>query len=341
MTTWMQRFCVFLFLMVTQIELAVCDVEEFSLDEFLNFVLLAQTEITSGELKIIKKLDTLPTISLEKANADAEAVIQELEKRYQELPVEVQEQPSYRRQHERNVQLSRKYLPEVISGERHLHEEWNLAFEIAYFSAKSKEPIFAHRFIRKDIKDYVSQEAAEFFHAGLTHTVMFDGQRAVVSSEAPPNLINPPEPLLGVPQDFVYEIRQLIGRCIETDLQKQDIEIFVPITGRQSAYAFAFRIGKDDRILKKALIDVEKGFGVERIEYFAPPDAEHPYNVVEFLEYQFSSGIWHPRRIKRTGYQMKGDTRLISSVEEWKITSAMFNVSFPDDYFQFPNKLTE
>lgn len=337
MRTRMRKLLVFI--IGTQLGLTVCDAVELSLDEFLIFVQLAQTEVTSGELKIFNKLDTLPTKSKEQAKTEAEAAILEMEERFSELPATVQEKPRYRRMHERNIQLSRKYLPEVMSGERHTHSEWNLAFEVAYFSAKSKEPIFAHRFTQKNIKKYVDPGAAEFYNSGLTDTIIFDGQRAVLSTEAPPKMLSSPEAPPGDPENFIYEIRQLIGRCIETNLRRQDIEIFAPVTGRQSQYVLTFRKGKKTQILKKALINVEKGFVVERIEYFSPPDAAHPYNVVEFLEYQFSSGIWHPRIIKRVGYQMKGDTRRISSIEEWNITNAVFNVSFPDDYFQIPDKL--
>ncbi|MDE0186959.1 MAG: hypothetical protein OXP71_16080 [Candidatus Poribacteria bacterium] len=337
MRTRMRKFLVFIIL--TQLGLTACDAVELSLEEFLNYLQLAQTEVTSGELKFIKKHDALPTKSKEKANAEAEAAILELEERFSELPAEVREQSRYRRMHERNIQLSRKYLPEMISGEQSVHEEWNLAFEVAYFSRKSKEPIFAHRFTRKDIKKYVDPGAAEFYNAGLTNTVIFDGQRAILSTEAPPNVINPPEAPLGASEDFVYEIRLLIGKCIDTNLQRQDIEIFAPVTGGKSEYVFAIRIGKEKHILKKVFIDIKKGFGVKRIEYFSPPDAEYPYKTVEFLEYQSSSGIWHPRKIRRVGYQIKGDTRRISRTEEWNIKSAKFNVRFPDDYFRIPEKL--
>ncbi len=331
----------FVFLLASQIGLSVCGASELSLDEFLDLLQLAQAEITSGELKVISKLDTLPTKSDEKASVEAVAFIREMETRFSELPAEVQKRPQYRRRHDRNIQLARKYMPEMLSGEQHLREEWNLAFEVAYFSANSKEPIFAHRFIRKNIKDYVDSNAAEFYSEGKTNAIIFDGQRAVVSTEAPPNIINPLEHPPGAPEDFVYEIRQLIGRCIETDLRKQDIEIFAPINSSQSEYMYGFRIGGEKQIFKKTLIDVDKGFGAQRIEYFSPPDAAHPYSVVEFLEYESSSGIWHPRRIKQIGYQIKENTLQVVSVEEWEIKSAKFNISFPDDYFQISDKLMQ
>lgn len=329
------------FFITTQLGLTVCGAMEFSLDEFLKLAQLAQTEVISGELKFIKKHDSLPHISKEEANAQAEAEILSMKERFMQLPVDVRIRPRRRRTYERNVQLARKYLPEMLSGEKHEHEEWNVAFEVVYFSAKSKEPIYAHRFTKKNIKEYVDPDAADFYNSNLTRTYVFDGQEAIISSEAPPNKIVSPEAPLGNPEKFVKEIRRLIGRCFDSSLRGQDIEIFAPVTGAQSVYELAFQIGKDKQNLKSVHIDVEKGFGVIRIEYFSPRDAAQPYLVFEFLEYKLSSGIWHPRKIKKVSYEMKGGTRRIFSTEEWSVTSAIFNVSFPDDYFQIPNKLRQ
>ncbi len=331
----------FVFLLASQIGLSISSASELLLDEFLDLLQLAQAEITSGDLKVIRKLDTLPAKSNEEANAEAAVVILKMEERFSELPAEVQERPRYRRIHNRNIQLARKYMPEWLSGEQHLREEWSLVFEVAYFSAESKKPIFAHRFIRKNIKEYDDPDAADFYNEGLTDYIIFDGQRAVSSIEAPPNVINAPEQPPGAPEDFVYKIRQLIGRCIETSLQKQDIEIFAPINDNQHEYVLGFRIGREKQILKKVLIEIDKGFGVQRIEYFSPPDAAHPYSVTEFLKYKSSSGIWYPRKIKRVNYRIKENTSQIVNTETWEIKSAKFNISFPADYFRIPEKLIQ
>ncbi|HIE28269.1 TPA: hypothetical protein EYP66_13375 [Candidatus Poribacteria bacterium] len=341
MKTKMKRL--FVCLLATQIGLAFCEAVEFSWEDFLEGLRLAQVEITSGELKIIHKLDALPSKSQEAASAEAEAVIQQMEQQFLTLPPDVQKHPRHRTMHERNIRLSRKYLPQMIAGEIHVHEEWNLAFEVAYFSAKTKEPIFAHRLVQKDKRKYTDTEEAEFYVGGYTRSVIFDGIHALVLPEASPNVISSPEtPPAGSPESFNYEIRQLIGRCIETNLRKQDIETFAPIKDGQSEYLLAFRIGKEKQILKKAIIDVEKSFCVKRIEYFITPDAQQPYSVVEFLEYRRSkAGIWYPQKIKRVGYRIKGTTRQISSIEEWDIAEVRFNVSFPDDFFQIPEKLRQ
>ena len=332
---------IFVFLLVLHIGLLVSDASELSLDEFLNFVQLAQTEITNGELEIIYKIDTLSAKSKEKAYAEVEVFIQDLEENFSRLSPEVQKQPRRRQMHKTNIRLARKHLHQVMAKERHELEKWNLCFDVVYYSASSKEPIFAHRFTKRNIRKYEDSEEATFYRAGQTLASIFDGEHTIISIEAPPNMINSSEQSLGPPGSFNYEIRQLIGRCIETDLRKQDIDFFAPIGGKKSEYVLAFRIGRKKNILKRAVINVEKGFCVKRIEYFSLPNATQPYSVVEFLEYQFSSGVWHPRKIKRFGYKTKGDSRQISSAEEWDIKIAMFHSRFPDDYYQISDKIRQ
>lgn len=327
------------FLIVTQMGLTVSSAMELSLDEFLNFVELAQVEITNGELEIIYKIDTLPDKSQPEAYAEAESVIQKLEENFAKLPPAAQKQSRHRQTHERNMRLGRKYLPQVMAGERHDLEKWSLSFDLIYLPATSNEPIFAHRFRKKDIKQYANPEESAFYHAGETVNAIFDGERTIMFVEAPPNVVNRPEQSLGQRGAFNYEIRQLIGRCVQTNLRKQDIEFFAKTGGKQSEYVLTFRIGEKKQILKKAVIDIEKGFSVMRVEYFSPPAAAQPYNVVEFLEYQFSSGVWHPRKITRVGYQMTEETRQISSTEEWVIKEAVFDIPFPDDFFHISEKL--
>ncbi len=81
---------------------------------------------------------------------------------------------------------------------------------------------------------------------------------------------------------------------------------------------------------------MEKVLGVKRIEFFSPPDAEHPETVIEFFDYQLSSGIWHPRKIKRVDYWMKAGVRQIFGTTEWEIRQTVFNAGFPDNFFQDP-----
>ena len=324
-----------------QVGLSNCDATDFSLDEFLQFVQLAQAEITSGQLEIIYRIDTLPTKSEEEAHAEAEIIIRELEANFSARSVEVQEHPLHRQIHETNIRLGGKYLPQVMAGERHEIEKWNLCFEAIYYSASSKEPVFAHRFTKKNIKEYVDPDEAAFYHAGQTLTAIFDGERTIIFAEVSPNRIYNPEQSLGPPGEFNYEIRQLIGRCLETTLRKEDIHFFAPMRGKKSEYVLAFRVGENEETLTRVVIDVDKGFRIRRIEYFAPPTAAQPYSAVEFLEYQSTSGVLHPRKIKRFGYETKGDSRQITSREEWEIKVAKFHSRFPDDYYQISEELRD
>jgi len=273
------------------------------LEDVLRGIRLAQAEITSGKLKIIYKLDVSPIKSQEEANAEAQVLIRELSG---ELSSEEQKRP------------------------RDRTEEWYLAFEVAY-SAKTGEPIRACRLVQKDIRGRAHWPAETIaFSEGVYGATLAGVMHPLMISNAPPCITAPP----GC-DTSTYELGQLMDKFIETNLQKQDIESFALLKGSQSEYVFSYRVGKEKQILKRVVINVEKGFGVKRIEYFNPPDAQQPSSVAEFLEYRRSkANIWYPRKINRVGYTMKGTTRKISSIEEWNIVEAQFNISFPDDFFQ-------
>ena len=104
-----------------------------------------------------------------------------MDERFSELSLEVQNRPRYRTNHEKNIRLSRQYLSQVLAGEEQLHEKWNVAFELAYISAKTKARIFAYRFTRKNVKEYATAEAAEFYGAGDEVTFISDGLHEQVS----------------------------------------------------------------------------------------------------------------------------------------------------------------
>ena len=307
---------------------------ELSLGVVLEGLHSAQTEVTSGELEIIYKRDTGPRISQVEANAKIEATIQELGKRFSELPLEVQNRPRYRTNHERNIRLSRQYLPQTLSGEQHLHEKWNCAFELAYISAKTNVRIFAYRFSRKNVKEYATAEAAEFYGADDEVTFISDGLHEQVSHSSTVAKLRLPLVVEG-------GVWHLLGRWQGIELREANIETLSPIKGSLGEYLLTFKTGIGRGRLEKVRIDVAKGFGIKRIESYSPPHAELPETVIDFLDYQLSSGIWHPRKITRVDYWTKEGVREIRNTEEWEIRKALLNTSFAEDFFQLEDQLLQ
>ncbi len=307
---------------------------ELSLEAVLDSLQFAQTEVTSGKLEIIYKRDTVPRISQAEANAKTEAAIQELGKRFSELPLEVQNRPRYRTNHEKNVRLSRQFLPQVLAGEEQLHEKWNVVFELAYISAKTKARIFAYRFTRKNVKEYATAEAAEFYGAGDEVAFISDGLHEQVSHSSA-------NASLRLPLIIEGGMWHLLGRWQGINLREVNIESFTSIKDGHGEYVLTFQTRIGRKMPEKVTIDAEKGFSIKRMESFSSSDAELPETVIEFLDYQLSSGIWHPRKITRVDYWMKKGVRQIRNKEEWEIRRALLNTNFAEDLFQLDDRLLQ
>ena len=131
----------------------------------------------------------------------------------------------------------------------------------------------------------------------------------------------------------------LLGRWQGIDLREVNIETLSSIKGSHGEYVLTFQTGVRGKMLEKVTIDVEKGFGIKRMESFSSLDAELPETVIEFLDYQLSSAIWHPGKITRVDYWMKEGVRQIRNTEEWEIRKALFNTSFAEDFFQLEDQL--
>ena len=307
---------------------------ELSLEAVLDGLQFAQTEVTSGKLEIIYKRDTVPRISQAEANAKTEAAIQELGKRFSELPLEVQNRPRYRTNHEKNVRLSRQFLPLVLAGEEQLHEKWNVVFDLAYISAKTKARIFAYRFTRKNIKEYATAEAAEFYGAGDEVAFISDGLHEQASHSSA-------NASLRLPLIIEGGMWHLLGRWQGIDLQAANIETLSPIKDTLGEYVLTFQTRIGRKMPEKVTIDAEKGFSIKRIESYSSPDTELPVTVIEFRDYQLSSGIWHPGKITRVDYWMKEGVRQIRNKEEWEIRRALLNTNFAEDLFQLDDRLLQ
>ena len=74
---------------------------ELSLEAVLEGLQSAQTEVSSGELEIIYKRDTVARISQAEARGKSQTVIHEMDERFSELSLEVQNRPRYRTNHEK------------------------------------------------------------------------------------------------------------------------------------------------------------------------------------------------------------------------------------------------
>ena len=305
---------------------------ELSLEAVLEGLQSAQTEVSSGELEITYKRDTVARISQAEARDKSQTAIHEMEERFSELPLEVQNRPRDRTIHEKNIRLSRQYLSQVLAGEEQLDEKWNVAFELAYISAKTKARIFAYRFTRKNVKEYATTEAAEFYGAGDEVTFISDGLHEQVSHSS---MIA----RLRLPLIIEGGMWHLLGRWQGIDLREVNIETLSSIKGSHGEYVLTFQTGVRGKMLEKVTIDVEKGFGIKRMESFSSLDAELPETVIEFLDYQLSSAIWHPGKITRVDYWMKEGVRQIRNTEEWEIRKALFNTSFAEDFFQLEDQL--
>ena len=308
-----------------------------SLETVLEGLRFAQTEVTSGELEIIYKRNTVPRISRAEARSKSQTVIHEMEKRFSELPLEVQNRPRYRTNHERNIQLSRQYMPQLLAGEEQLHEKWNVAFELAYINAKTKVRIFAYRFTRKNVKEYATADAAEFYGASDEVTFNSDGIHEQVSHSSAVARLRLPL----VVEGGMWHLLGRWQRWQGIDLQAANIETLSPIKNSHGEYVLTFQTGIERKRYEKVTIDVEKGFGIKRMESFSSPDAELPETVIEFLDYQLSSDIWHPRKITRVDYWMKEGVRRIRNTEEWEIRKVLLNTSFAEDYFQLDDRLLQ
>ncbi len=87
----------------------------------------------------------------------------------------------------------------------------------------------------------------------------------------------------------------------------------------------------------------EKGYCILKAEYIGKPDGLPP--VLRSRVYnsgfrQFSEGIWYPTRRTVTSYFLEGSRQgEIQSEERFAVKAAVFNVSFPADYFGIGTEL--
>ena len=320
------------------------DTSPMQVGDLLKLIQSERARINSGKFRIIHKLDNFPIESQEAAKkAKVEASIRQMEELFSQLPPEVQKRPRYRTNHERNIRLSRKYLPKTFAaGGPNLHEELEFDLEVAYYSAKTKSPLWAYRLLQKDIRGYTDEAEKEFFAGGYNRLSLSDGleQSQVNSSVA------------SMPTSRDYQVKKLlevlIDRFIETDLQEKDIQNVELAKGSQSEYRFSYRAGGGNSVFRKVVIDVGSGFGVKRVESFVgatvgqSDSAARFYSVAELMDYCCSeTGIWYPRRIRKAHYVMDGRGRKLHSIEEWNVVEAQFDVKFPVGFFTVDDDVVE
>lgn len=310
---------------------SICQAADISVENLIQGVNQARTTIQSGEIQTKTTIE----YAAKKTEKEIAAFIQS--EKMNQLKRFTPTSSIGVKEFEKDFLIP--YLNQFVTWDRkHTKVEYaSTVFQVLDTNTVGFPELFQYKLTLLQSPDYsLESETARHHQSGVLFHLAYDTQTQIrldignsISPEYLPHAVNISD------SDSYYGYRHfsLFGRSpfhVPTDakyLEKESIE-------GTKCYILYFTAENKEKV--KIWVDVTKDFCIRKIEYQKKLPTDHISLRIMYKDYQKFGDVWFPKIIDEIRYKTNGT---VESRDITAVTSAVFNVEFPQDFFKIDNKL--
>ncbi len=318
---------------------ALCDANDFTFEQLVNGVNLLREEIQSGELLV-------SSTGYEAAIMTAAEGQQWIAERKAQVRREIDQitkvDPQY--DGDRHYEYHMKQYSEMLQrlvDKIQFHREKSVAFEVY-----GPPPQFGQRADNFRYRSVINNrliDRSKPYYIPDYYISIFDGETQKIAYEHRYRNVDS-ENKHGGDQESKFDVYDQFGRGLATVPLDAARLVRQETINDVRCYLVEFQMDTAPMWVRY-WIAPDKGYCILKAEYIGkrsgfPPVIHHVVYNSDFR--QFSEGIWYPTQRTVTSYWRQGRRQgEIQSEERFEVKEAMFNLSFPVDFFQIDSEATE